>query len=412
MSVHGQYTDSEDSDIPISITYGKSKDNRNDLKQYMISMITVSEGDLPVWISALSGNTSDKTHFREVIKKYAEQLAEGENDIYFVIDSAGYSEKNIREMPDIVKWLSRVPESIKMAKELIIETNVADMKKSNLEGYRLKSFSRDYGGIMQKWIVVFSKDSFERENHTLDKNIEKEKEKIKNELWHFGNTDFDCEKDALRELGRKNCKWKYHKLNGYNTIIKKKTGKRGRPKKNAKDVKSFYRIKGKYEEDVGAIKAARNRKGKFIVATNDEDLDADTILSEYKGQQSVERGFRFIKDPMFFLSATFLKKPERIESLVMIMGLSLLIYSIAQRKLRKVLDEMDETIPDQKGKPTKKPTMRRIFQMFEGIDLLEIYNEDMVTRKMLNLNVNHKKILNLMGEAYEKMYFIDRGCGK
>ncbi len=42
----------------------------------------------------------------------------------------------------------------------------------------------------------------------------------------------------------------------------------------------------------------------------------------------VERGFRFLKDPIFFTSTLFLKKPERIEALLMVMTLSLLIYTI------------------------------------------------------------------------------------
>ena len=412
MSVYGEYKNSDDDMVPISITYGRPKNKRKDLKQFLISLITVSEWDIPVWINTLSGNTSDKTHFREVIKNYAKQLAENDEKIYFVVDSAGYTEKNIKEMPDIVMWLSRVPETIKMAKELITATDITELKKSNLEGYWLKSYSKTYGDIDQKWVVVFSEQSFKKENHTLDINIGKERKKVKNELWHFGNKEFKCEKDAEQALKDKEKKWKYHRLVSHKVVTKKKTGTRGRPKKNAKKPKTVYCLKALFEENIMAIGAARKRKGKFIVATNDKGLDAETILLEYKGQQSVERGFRFIKDPMFFTSATFLKKPQRIVSLVMIMGLSLLIYSIAQRKLRMALEEMNATIPDQKGKPTKRPTMKRVFQMFEGIELLEIFDGRKVTKRMLNINEIHGIILNLMGESYQKMYFLERGCGR
>ena len=36
---------------------------------------------------------------------------------------------------------------------------------------------------------------------------------------------------------------------------------------------------------------------------------------------------------------------------------SYMIYSIAEWKLRTKLEEENETVPDQKGKPTKRPTM-------------------------------------------------------
>jgi len=41
-----------------------------------------------------------------------------------------------------------------------------------------------------------------------------------------------------------------------------------------------------------------------------------------------------------------------------------MIYSIAEWKLRIRLEEENETVPDQKGKPTQKPTMRWIFFKF------------------------------------------------
>jgi transposase len=62
----------------------------------------------------------------------------------------------------------------------------------------------------------------------------------------------------------------------------------------------------------------------FILATNNlnnSDTDEANILSNYKEQQGVERGFRFIKDPLFHLSGFFLKKPKRIDGLMMVMAL-------------------------------------------------------------------------------------------
>jgi transposase len=83
------------------------------------------------------------------------------------------------------------------------------------------------------------------------------------------------------------------------------------------------------------------------------------ILANYTDQGiSVERGFRFLKDPLFFAQSLFLKKPERIMALMMIMGLALLIYALAERQLRLMLAKNNETIPDQKGKPTLTPTLR------------------------------------------------------
>ena len=88
---------------------------------------------------------------------------------------------------------------------------------------------------------------------------------------------------------------------------------------------------------------------------------------------------------MFFAHSMFLKNESRIVAMVMIMGLALMIYSLAEHKLREALEKKDETIPDQRKKPTKKPTMRRVFQF-------------------LNLRPIHRKILSLLGREYERMY--------
>ena len=58
----------------------------------------------------------------------------------------------------------------------------------------------------------------------------------------------------------------------------------------------------------------------------------------------------------------------------MVMTLSLLIYSLAERKLRKALAEQELTIGDQKRRPTKSPTVRWVFQKFESVLILYVYD--------------------------------------
>jgi transposase len=67
------------------------------------------------------------------------------------------------------------------------------------------------------------------------------------------------------------------------------------------------------------------------------------------------------------------KKPERIMALSLIMVLCLLVYRLAEFRLRARLAETAQTIPDQVQKPTARPTMRWVFQCFEGIELLHVH---------------------------------------
>lgn len=52
------------------------------------------------------------------------------------------------------------------------------------------------------------------------------------------------------------------------------------------------------------------------------------------------------------------------------MCLCLLICMLSQRKLRKQLSLKNETLPNQTGKEVKNPTMKWIYQIFEGVHVL------------------------------------------
>ena len=190
-------------------------------------------------------------------------------------------------------------------------------------------------------------------------------------------------------------------------IVKKdRFNKKGRP---AKDVEPDYFI-WQIEGSVGSIIDEREhrlrKKSCFILATNQLDetqLTEEEIMRRYKkDQQKVERGFRFLKDPQFLASTLFLKKPERIMALLMIMTLSLLIYATLEHRIRTALKENDETFPNQKGKPIKNPTARWIFQSFSGIHVLAV-NQNQVL--VLNLKEKHLLILRLLGEKFQKIYY-------
>ena len=133
-------------------------------------------------------------------------------------------------------------------------------------------------------------------------------------------------------------------------------------------------------------------------------MTPDQLLKYYKEQGTVERGFRFLKDKSFRVSDVFLKKETRIEALAMIMVLCLLLYSIAEWKLRTRLEDVKEAIRNQVKKKTQTPTMKWVFFLFRRITELEIEIDGRKFRKVLNLDEETIKVLRLMGEKYEKYY--------
>jgi transposase len=125
------------------------------------------------------------------------------------------------------------------------------------------------------------------------------------------------------------------------------------------------------------------------------------ILRIYKEQQSTERGFRFIKDPLFFADSLFVKNPERVETMMMLMALCLLVY-LGQRQLRIALKTQKATVKNQLKKPTESPTLRWIFQCFQGIHILITQGVD----RILNLTNEHCRILQVLPNSCQKYYLL------
>jgi len=76
---------------------------------------------------------------------------------------------------------------------------------------------------------------------------------------------------------------------------------------------------------------------------------------------------------------------------------------LAERLLRTELTQRDESIPNQVGKPTQRPTIRRIFQVFQGIDVLLIKHPLGIQRQVLNPKPIHLRVLDLLGPEVKKI---------
>ena len=131
-------------------------------------------------------------------------------------------------------------------------------------------------------------------------------------------------------------------------------------------------------------------------------LTPDEILSKYKKQQCTERGFRFLKDSLFFADSVFLKSPERIETMAMLMGLCLLVYTIGQSQLCSALKQCNTGIKNQLGKLTNTPTLRWIFQCFSGVDFVKLNGEPQV----VNLTDDRWWILSFFPDTCQRYYLL------
>ncbi len=408
--LHGEYKTTEKPEAekvslkerPILIPKGYSRDPRPDLKQCVLDLMVSNDSSMPLFMRAGDGNEADKAVFGKIIMEVKKQI---NLDSIMVSDSALYSQENLQLMKG-VNWITRVPMTLKKAKEIVQTGEIQSLKElGNLEeperekikelqekGYKWQEQIVTYAGIQQRWLIVESEQRRKSDWEKLDRKIEQEKKKAEKLLKQLEKEEFEAPSHAQYSLKGINKKLKFWGLQEIKLV-----------EVSLKNQKKRYKVQGEIQEKMPEVEKKRQEAGRFILATNvlnQKEMSAAEILKAYKNQQGCERGFGFLKDPLFFADSFFVEKAERVETLLFLMTLSLLVYNLGQRELRKSLKRAKSGVKNQVGKPTDNPTLRWIFQSFQGIHLLTLNG----LQKVVNLTEERRFILEFLPASCQKYY--------
>ncbi len=390
-----------------TVTYGNSKDKRPDLKQLMFSLLVSNDGNFPLFGGIIPGNTSDTVHFREALITIRDNLNLLEKDSVVVFDSQLHTDKNIHELAAI-NWVTRVPDKTNLAKKIVRDSLKLPLTHL-IDGYAGTEFIVKHGGINQRWLVVKSEQAYKSAKHSVPKAVKKEKDSFYDRLKKANKEGFSCQSDAEKTLKKEIKKLKYHTLDTFEIEEEITYLNKGRPTATSPS-ESIFRLVVTLTENSITIEQAIEKASRFIVGTNvldTEKLCTEDLLKTYKDQHKVERGFRFLKNPLCMARAVYLKKQSRIVALGFIMLVGLLVYSAIEYGVRRTLKEYDETIPNQLKKPTQTPTGRWLFELFEDVVIITVYQAGKIlTKQVMNLRDELKKLLRLMGPEYCRMYLV------
>jgi len=407
---------------PIEITYGYSKDKRNDLKQMKFGL-GVTRDKIPLMADVLSGNDDDKTWNGDVIKTVKEWLTFVDPaQVIHVADSALVTKDNLLSIDDdTYKFISRLPATFKIERELV-QKAVSNPdgwneigKLTNKDGaasYKTQCFFEELEGRRYRFVVCYSDHLDERKHKTIDKEIEDEVKNIVGQVKKQIIKDgYYCEADAKsaaeKFIAQADCK--YHLLE-YSISAEerdKKRASRGRPKKSDdKETETFYTVEIRTVKNQEAIDRKKEEAGIFVLISNvldEQRLSDREVLDEYKQQNSVESTFRILKDP-YYVEEIFLKKPERVEAFGYIMVVAVMLLNIIERRIRKNLEKEEEGVALQGRRITLTPTGTAILDVFEYVKVLAVPVGDSFRRVIPEgLTDNQKRILKLC-EVPENIY--------
>ena len=370
----------------------------------MLELVVEHHAGIPVLMQPLSGNSSDSKAFGQVISDHIAQLHTPSSPTYLVADSALYSAENLHKLAATsLKWITRVPATLTEAQAVLAQAQPETMLALQ-EGYRFRSVLSTYGGVAQRWVLIYSEQRQPQAQRTVDKQWRKQSEHEGKAFKTLCRTAFACEADARQALTSFAAGLQTTVLYDSTVCPTPHYGKRGRPGPGTQPDQIIYYITGALASRLTDRRARIDQQSCFLLATNELDaaqLPAPAVLDGYKGQASAERGFRFLKAPQFLASSLYLKKPERVMALLMVMTVCLLVYAALEYRIRTALKDHEETFPDQKGKPTQHPTARWVFHYFVGIHVLYIPGQGLF---VLNLTDEHLHLLQLLGKRYAWFY--------
>src|SRR6202795_17507 len=94
--------------------------------QWMLALATTHDGDVPIGLRPLDGNSSDKEHLsaavKEVMSQLRGQLPQEQEQRIVIFDSGGYSEANMKSYNEAkIRCITRVPETSTAAKTALEE---------------------------------------------------------------------------------------------------------------------------------------------------------------------------------------------------------------------------------------------------------------------------------------------------
>ncbi|WP_438267616.1 IS1634 family transposase [Halovenus salina] len=413
VSVQGDYETDDESDQALNITYGHSKDNRGDLKQYTVGL-GVDQHGVPVVGDILDGNASDKTWNVDVIENLSRWVNTDELAAY-VGDCKVVSKETFEAADEFdIELISRLARTYNLTNDMIEtaldEDNWTDLgafsEDDDAATYQTQSFPGTLYEQDVQCVVVRSSSLKEQAENRIEQDLESTEEDLSDAVDQLADRSFACEEDAVEAAAE----WLADhdedcfeiETDVVETEEKKSRDSPGRPPKDWDPYKTVYKVAVTVQRDEQVIKTRKEHKSCFVLVTtltDTEEWTGEEILELYKDQQTVERRFPVLKDPKR-VGPVFLNRPDRVEALGYVLILALLIYSLIEQRARRALATAEEPMKLAGGPKTRRPTGRRVLERFEN--MVVIVDDDGQRIIPANVDVPERvlELLDLSVEVY------------
>lgn len=390
VSLYGAYPNAQGEEAPLQITYGYSKDKRPDLKQFVLAMLCV-DGNVPILGQLEDGNASDKAINHRLLSEIGAHMNQhgiAPDAFIYIADSALVTEANLERIGERTAFITRLPATYNEQDRVILRAIEADdwielgtlgqtapSKNRPAASYRVHEGKVTLHDQDYRAVVVHSSAHDQRRLKRLERELEASHRAIASVARAAAKKTFFCRPDAEAAAAELRAEPSaYHQMSV--RIVERPRYGRGRPKKNAPKtpVAIEYGLDIEIIEQHEVLAQRRLLAGCFVLLSNvpsagEGHYSAEQILRTYKEQNGIEKNFGFLKDDQI-VNALFLKRPERIEALGLILLIALLIWRLMELVMRTELTTRQATVPGWDNKPTTRPTAYMLTWKFKGLLVL------------------------------------------
>jgi transposase len=413
-SVWGDYQFAETQDLPFQLTYGYSKDKRPDLKQFVLSTLCVDRA-VPIWGKSEDGNASDKTLNTTLLSEITQRLASygvQPGAYIYIADAALVTADNLAALRDTF-FITRLPATYSECSRVIAEAvahnhweEVGVLAQTPPTKHRPGTFYKVAEGEVTLYgktyraVVVHSSSQDQRRQQHLQRDIQASYATLEATVREAIHQEYFCHADAEAAAAKlRALQSAYH---GVQVDVEERPQYGpGRPSRTQpRRVKAWrYGLQVTLHERSEVIARKTQETGCFVLLTNVPTVGemahtARNVLRAYKEQHGIEQNFGFLKDPLI-VNSLFLKKPERIEALGLVLLLALLLWRLVERTLRVHVETTETPLTGWDKKATQQPTAFMMMTKFAAVIVIKVGSQRQLARPLSTVQQQYLRALGV-----------------
>src|SRR5262249_10918575 len=347
---------------------------------------------VPLWGKPEDGNASDKTVNNTLLSPTATFLGQhgvAPGAYIYVADAALVTADNLAALGDTL-FITRLPATYNECGRLIAEAvahnawetvgvlaHTKPTKHRPATSYKVLEGEVTLYGTAYRAVVVHSSAQDKRRQQRLARDIQASYSTMQATVRTAEQQEDCCRADADAAAAQlRAVPTPYHLVDV--TVEERPVYGRGRPSAHKpRLVKALrYRLKTTMRPHTERFGRLEEEAGCFVLLTNVPTAGAlahspREILTVYKEQHGTEQNYGFLKDPVIvngihphlyrcgplpYFDSLFLKKPERLEALGLVLLLSLLLWRLMERQMRAHVASTGRPLTGWDKKPTERPT--------------------------------------------------------